>query len=93
TVCRFRLMDYLELVDSTGRVVRDDKRGAISALAAGALDRLGIDEGEWLAHMKPRKQRQPVAVGSVLRLKAYAQLTGRKWVVGQGVATGSACPA
>ncbi len=88
TVCRFRLMDYLELVDSTGRAVRDDKRGAISALAAGVLDRLGIEEGEWLAHMKPWKQRQPVALGSVLRLKAYAQLTGRKWVVGQGVAAG-----
>ncbi|KGD63323.1 hypothetical protein Y5S_03478 [Alcanivorax nanhaiticus] len=92
TVCRFRLMDYLELVDSTGRAVRDDKRGAISAFAAGVLDRLGIEEGEWLAHMKPWKQRQPVALGSVLRLKAYAQLTGRKWVVGQGVAAGSVCP-
>ncbi|MGB2248882.1 MAG: transposase [Alcanivorax sediminis] len=37
TICRFRLMEYLELVDSTGRAVRHDKRGAISALAAGVL--------------------------------------------------------
>ena len=85
TVCRFRLMDYLELVDSTGRAVRVDKRGAISERAAGVLDRLGIDERAWLRHMQPRKQRLPVAVGSLERLKAYAASTGRKWVSGQNL--------
>lgn len=85
TVCRFRLMDYLELVDSTGRAMRQDKRGAISERAAGILDRLGIDERAWLRHMQPRKQRLPVAVGSLERLKAYAASTGRKWVAGQSL--------
>ena len=85
TVCRFRLMDYLELVDSTGRAVRADKRGAISERAAGILNRLGIDERAWLRHMQPRKQRLPVAVGSLERLKAYAASTGRKWVSGQSL--------
>ncbi|MEP5231395.1 MAG: transposase [Alloalcanivorax sp.] len=87
TVCRFRLMDYLELVDSTGRAVRADKRGAISERAAGVLDRLGIDEKAWLRHMQPRKQRLPVAIGSLERLKAYAASTGRKWVAGQSLVT------
>ena len=86
TVCRFRLMDYLELVDSTGRAVRDDKRGAISAHAAGVLDRLGIDERAWLAHMRPKQQRQPIALGALDKLKEYAQLTGRKWIAGQSLA-------
>ena len=85
TVCRFRLMDYLELVDSTGRAVRAGKRGAISERAAGILDRLGIDERAWLRHMQPHKQRLPVAVGSLERLKAYAASTGRKWVSGQSL--------
>ncbi|MDX1804057.1 MAG: transposase, partial [Alcanivorax sp.] len=85
TVCRFRLMDYLELVDSTGRAVRDDKRGSISVQAAGVLDRLGIDEGAWLANMKPRKRRQPIAMGTLEKLKEYAQNTGRKWVAGQSL--------
>ena len=85
TLCRFRLMDYLELVDSTGRAVRDDKRGAISSRAAGVLDRLGIDESAWLAHMRSRKQRLPVAVGALNRLKEYAHMTGRKWVAGQSL--------
>ena len=85
TVCRFRLMDYLELVDSTGRAVRDDKRGAISARASGVLDRLGIDETTWLAHMRPKRQRQPIALGALDRLKEYAQMTGRKWIAGQSL--------
>ena len=40
TVCHFRLMEYLELVDSTGRAVRDDKRGAISTHASDAQNKL-----------------------------------------------------
>ena len=86
TLCRFRLMDYLELVDSTGRAVRDDKRGAISVRAAGVLDRLGIDEKAWLAHMRARKQRRPVAVGTLEKIKAFASVTGRCWVSGQHLA-------
>ena len=85
TICRFRLMDYLELVDSTGRAVRDDKSGAISVQAAGVLGRLGIDEKTWLAHMRPTKRRRPVALGAVHKLKEYAEVTGRKWISGQSL--------
>ena len=85
TICCFRLMDYLELVDSTGRAVRDDKRGAISAQAAGVLHRLGIDERVWLAHMRPKQRRQPVALGALEKLREYAAMTGRKWISGQSL--------
>ncbi len=44
------LSDYLALVDATGRVIREDKRGQISAKAEHILKRLNIDEGRWL-HM------------------------------------------
>ncbi|WP_290523885.1 transposase [Alcanivorax sp.] len=83
TVCRFRLMDYLVIVDSTGRAIRHDKRGAVSLEVAGILGRLGIEESTWMRHMRPRKKRLPVAVGGVTRLKEYAARTGRRWVVGQ----------
>ena len=79
-------MDYLELVDCTGRAIRDDKRGPISGQAMKILDRLGIDKKAWLSHMRPRKQRHPVAVGALARLHEYAQETGRKWVAGQSQA-------
>ncbi len=44
------LGDYLVLVDATGRVLREDKRGQISAGAEHILKRLNIDEDRWL-HM------------------------------------------
>ena len=65
TVSRFRLMDYLELVDSSGCTVRDDKRSGISSRTAGVLERLGIDSETGLRNMVPRKPRQPVALGSL----------------------------
>ncbi|WP_163392974.1 transposase [Enterovibrio norvegicus] len=44
----FRLIDYLELVDWTGRQVRDDKRGQISSTLPPLLERLGIEPALWL---------------------------------------------
>jgi hypothetical protein len=43
-----KLSDYLELIDSTCRVLRNDKRGAISAGTEKILNRLDIDEDKWL---------------------------------------------
>jgi len=65
--------DCALLVDGRGT-----KRGVnlcvhpISAHAAGVLDRLGIDEKTWLAHMRPKRQRQPIALGALDKLKAGA---------------------
>jgi len=44
---QMRLTDYLELVDWTGRIHREDKRGAISENAENILIRLGIDDSQW----------------------------------------------
>ena len=40
----FKYTDYLELVDWTGRILRDDKRGAILAATPEILSRLNIDK-------------------------------------------------
>ena len=45
----FRLMDYLELVDWTGRQIREDKRGHISSALPSILNRLGIDHATWMS--------------------------------------------
>lgn len=44
----FSLKDYLTLVDMTGRILRDDKRSAISAHLPPILERLEINQEEWL---------------------------------------------
>ena len=44
----FSLIDYIELVDWTGRIIKDDKRGAIDATAPPTLQRLNISAEHWL---------------------------------------------
>ncbi|EOD79355.1 Mobile element protein [Grimontia indica] len=44
----FRLLDYLELVDWTGRQLRDGKRGQIDDKLPPLLERLGIESSLWL---------------------------------------------
>ena len=45
---QMRLTDYLDLVDCTGRILRNDKRGHINANAEKVLKRLNIKEDKWL---------------------------------------------
>jgi len=48
TICiPFRLIDYLELVDWTGRILRDDKRGQIDDTLPPILERLSFNKGAW----------------------------------------------
>lgn len=44
----FRLADYLELVDWTGRRIRGDRSGHIQSSQRSILDRLGIKADSWL---------------------------------------------
>lgn len=44
----FSLIDYIELVDWTGRIIREGKRGAIQASAPPILQRLNISTDHWL---------------------------------------------
>jgi len=43
----FKLEDYIDLVDWTGRIIRDDKHGAISSSLPPILERLSLDEEQW----------------------------------------------
>lgn len=78
SLCEVRLMDYLELVDQTGRAIRENKRGQIDAHAASILQRLNIDPGTWLRHMKPRRNRMLSAIGSATSIADFIVKTGRQ---------------
>ncbi len=43
-----RLSDYLQLVDASGRQLSEGKRGRIEPTLAPILDRLGLNDEEWL---------------------------------------------
>jgi len=53
----FNLIDYIELLDWTGRQIREDKRGSIDAAIPPALERINTSSKHWLelcTHFKDR---------------------------------------
>ena len=81
----FSLPDYLQLVDWTGRAVRDDKRGAIPADMQPIFQRMGLNQEEWLEIVQNFGRRYRLAAGAVDRLKHFGQQLGRYWLQGIGV--------
>ncbi|WP_394498274.1 transposase [Shewanella sp. ENK2] len=69
----FSLKDYLELVDDTGRVIRDDKRGAIKASSSKILNRLNINQVNWLKLATEFGQLFHGPVGSLQELTQYCE--------------------
>jgi hypothetical protein len=70
------LTDYLTLVDWTGRIVRDDKRGALSHTLSPILDRLCLDQQEWLTLSQGFEKSYKTFAGSSDKMKLASQLLG-----------------
>ena len=79
----FSYPDYLELVDWTGRAVRDDKIGAMPDNLPPILSRLGIEQPAWLDMTNHYDQRFFRAVGAMDKLKQFAHRLGQGWMKGQ----------
>jgi len=65
----FRLTDYLELVDWSGRILREDKKGAIPGQTPPVLQRLNIEPKHWLYLTKNFESPFKGMAGSVFKLK------------------------
>lgn len=74
----FKLEDYLELVDLTGRIVRQDKRGSIDLSLAPILQRLNIPSENWITIAIEFEKHTHAAVGTERILSNYYQNTGYK---------------
>jgi len=72
----FQLTDYLELVDWAGRIIREDKRGAIPGNTPSVLERLNIDTRHSLYLTKHFESPFKGMVGSVNKLKAVCKKLG-----------------
>ena len=79
----FNLISYLELLDWTGRVIREDKRGAISSAEPELLGKLGFDEATWLKQARTFGKQKLIAVGSLAELAKFAAHTQHKWMAGR----------
>ena len=72
----FRLADYLQLVDWTGRALRDDKRGAIPTDLPPILERFQIDPRYWLYMAQHFESRFKGLVGTAYTLKSVCTKLG-----------------
>jgi REP element-mobilizing transposase RayT len=74
----FNLKDYLTLVDETGRVIREDKRGAIETKTTNILSRLHISDESWLKLTTNFEGIFTGAVGTAEHLCEFTQHVGLK---------------
>lgn len=75
----FKLADYLQLIDETGRLLREDKRGAIPDNLAPILDRLQLSSNGWMNMVQDLEKDFFHAVGNSLILVDFgAQQRERK---------------
>jgi len=72
----FRLTDYLELVDWSGRMLREDKRGAINNQLSPILERLNIEPQHWHYMTKYFENQFKGLVGTAYKLKQTCQALG-----------------
>ena len=72
----FRLTDYIELVDWSGRVMRDDKRGYINNQLPPILLRLNIKPELWHYMTQHFESKFKGLVGSSYKLKQACQQPG-----------------
>ncbi len=78
------LMEYLALVDWTGRITRPDKRGAIRGEAPPVLSRIGLRQRQWQVQVLGTESRYWRAIGAADRLLEKAEAIGQRWLKGIG---------
>jgi hypothetical protein len=78
----FQLTDYLELVDWTGRILREDKRGAIPDYRPTILQRLNIDTRNWIYLSTSFESPFKNLVGGANNVRAACNELGKQWTHG-----------
>ena len=82
----FAFDDYLELVDTTGRVIREDKRGYIPGETPQILDRLNIDPEQFIATAARMLDLFSTAIGTPEHLTAHCVARNVVFLRGMGAA-------
>ena len=82
----FALKDYVRLVETTGRLIRDDKPGYIQPDRLPILERLGIDNTNWIKLTTKFEAHFSQAVGAESALRAFQKSTHHKRISGLSAA-------
>lgn len=75
----FNIADYLALVDWSGRIIRQDKKGAISENLPPILSRLNIDARHWLYLTKNFEKPFGNLVGAAHHVRSACEEMGKNW--------------
>ena len=73
--------EYIDLVEWSGRIIREDKTGHISGSTPPTLAKLGLDEDGW-QRMLTNYQQPGWAIGSVESLLRHARKLKKRWLAG-----------
>jgi len=79
----YHFIDYIELVDWTGRQLRDGKRGVIAAAQPPILARLGIPINCWLQNCQQLETIFHQVIGPISTIKQFCKKLGQRWMHGQ----------
>ncbi|ABG40410.1 conserved hypothetical protein [Paraglaciecola sp. T6c] len=71
----YSLKDYCELVDTTGRCIREDKAGHIDNTHSPILQRLGLDAAQWLTLTTEFEKHFCYAAGAEQMMNAFKRHT------------------
>jgi REP element-mobilizing transposase RayT len=82
----FAFDDYLELVDATGRVIQEDKRGYIPGETPRILERLNIDPEQFIATAARMLDLFSTAIGAPEHLTAHCVARNVAFLRGMGAA-------
>jgi REP element-mobilizing transposase RayT len=82
----FSLKDYCELIDITGRVIRDDKAGHIDHQHQPILQRLGLSDEQWLTLTTEFEKHFCYAAGAEMMMNNFKRHTGHQRIRGMGKA-------
>ena len=67
-------------MDWSGRIIREDKQGAISSQRPRLLSTLGLENDVWLSLASRFGKDYHGAVGSLAALAVYAGNTVKRWI-------------
>ena len=77
----YYLTDYIALVDYTGRVQQENKRGSIPNNITDVFMRLNLNPDSWLDELKHFRTKGRTAIGTMAQLKAFCQSIKSQFIV------------
>ena len=75
----FNLKDYLNLLDTTGRVIVTGKRGFITGDQPRLLQSLNVDPNHWFDTVINLHHRYELAIGAPEKMLQLAKRWGKRW--------------